>query len=205
MPSVCFVSSLFVALQLFGVLGAAPRVAADAASLFDRGVTWERFFNSVRRQKDVWQRNAATAEVPADLAARLSRVRAGLRMLVVTEDWCSDSVNTVPYIAKLSERVGIELRIVDRVVGAPLLNQYRTLDQRIATPLVVWIRDGHDAGAWVERPTALQKLFVAMRNAHDNERLVRKEEWYRQDRGQSTLTEIVALLERAPTGVAVSK
>ena len=32
----------------------------------------------------------------------------GLRLLVVAEDWCSDSVNTVPYLATLATRAGVE-------------------------------------------------------------------------------------------------
>ena len=202
MPGLQMVSPFLFGLHL---LGASPAAPVDVVSLFNRGAAWEQFLKAAHRQSELWQKNALAAEIPPDLIARLRRIRSGLRMLVVTEDWCSDSVYTIPYIAKLTERVGIELRIVDRVVGGLLLNQHRTPDQRIATPLVVWIRDGHDAGAWVERPTALQNWFVAMRNAHDKERLARKEEWYRQDRGQSTLAEIVALAERVPTGVAVSK
>jgi hypothetical protein len=145
------------------------------------------------------------AQVPTDLTDRLNLIRTDLRMLIVAEDWCSDSVHTVPYIAKLAEVSGIELRIVDRVTAHPLLKQYQTPDHRLATPLVVWIRHGRDVGAWVERPSTLQAWFVAMRSAHDDERMTRKEEWYVRDRGRSTLAEIVALAERPTTAAAVSK
>jgi hypothetical protein len=178
-------------------LGSMPPIsAAEAASLFDQGVTWDQFLRSVRAQKGLWQDTAARTVMPPGFAERLKRVSSGLSMLVVTEDWCSDSVQTVPYIASLAARVRVDLRIVDRTIGKPVMIRYPTPDHRLATPVIVVIRDGRDVGAWIERPAPLQAWFLAMRRQHDSQRLARKEEWYLQDRGHSALSEIVDLAEK---------
>ena len=52
--------------------------------------------------------------VPSDVVERFRRVSGGLRILVVAEDWCPDSVNAVPYIAGLASSASVPLRIVDR-------------------------------------------------------------------------------------------
>jgi hypothetical protein len=189
-----------LALYLLGFSSTTPTSVVEGASLFDYGVTWEQFLRSVRVQRHLWQDTASRTEVPPEFVERLKRVSSGLRILIVTEDWCADSVHTVPYIARLAERVGIGLRIVDRTTGKPVMSRYRTLDHRVATPLVLLIRNERDVGAWVERPMALQSWFLAMRSQHDSQRLARKEEWYTRDRGDSTLAEIVALAEKAGGG-----
>jgi hypothetical protein len=192
--------SFIIALYLLGLSSRPQLSSVERASLFDQGVTWEQFLKSVRIQRRLWQDIASRTEIPPEFVDRLKRVSSGLRILIVTEDWCSDSVHTVPYIARLAERVGIGLRIVDRTIGKPVMSRYRTLDHRVATPLVLLIRNDRDAGAWVERPSALQAWFLAMRSQHDSQRLARKEEWYIRDRGESTLAEIVTLAEKAGGG-----
>jgi hypothetical protein len=42
----------------------------------------------------LWRRNIAEATVAPELVQRLTRVGNGLRVLVVAEDWCPDSVHT---------------------------------------------------------------------------------------------------------------
>src|SRR5580704_16580941 len=111
--------AVVVALSLFGCAFAAPISTIEAASLFDRGVTWEQFLRSVKVQERRWRTNASWTEIPSELVERLKRVSSGLRILIVTEDWCADSVHTVPYIARLAERARIDLRIVDRTIGKP--------------------------------------------------------------------------------------
>jgi hypothetical protein len=61
---------------------------------------------------------------------RLKRVRGGLRVLIVAEDRCADSVHTVPYIANLAAAAGVDLRIVDRAAGEPIMSAHRTRDGR---------------------------------------------------------------------------
>jgi hypothetical protein len=166
--------------------------------VFDRGVSFDAFLASATSQRELWHDNASRAEVAPELIDRFRRVAAGLRLVIVAEDWCPDSANTVPYIARLAADTSVDARIVDRAAGAALMDRHRTPDGREATPTVVLLRDGRDAGAWVERPAPLQSLFLSI--AIDPEaarRFADRQAWYAADRGRTTLEEVVALAERS--------
>jgi hypothetical protein len=165
--------------------------------LFDSGLTFAQFIDRATIQRDAWLENASRTDVPHDAVNRLKRVRNGLRVLIVAEDWCADSVHTVPYIANLAAAAGVDLRIVGRAAGAAIMSAHRTRDGRPVTPIVVLLRHDHDVGAWVERPAALQQMFFAMATNPDAARqFAERATWYDEDRGRTTIAELVALAER---------
>jgi hypothetical protein len=122
---------------------------------------------------------------------------------VVAVDGCSDSVNTIPYLARMMEQVpGVELRIIGSTAGRAIMDAHRTPDGRGATPTVLLLdADYVERGAWIERPAALQSWILAQKGVlDDTEVFTRKMRWYDEDRGRQTVEEIVALMERAPRG-----
>ncbi len=189
--------SISVALALLVAAQTSGGNAADMARLFNQGLTFSQFLAHARAQREVWLTNAARRDIaPADIE-RLKRVRSGLRMLIVAEDWCPDSVHTVPYIANLAAAAGVEMRIVDRTAGDALMAQHRTRDGRKVTPTVVLLRNDRDVGAWVERPAVLQALFFSMATDPESARqFADRPSWYEHDRGRTTIDEVIALTEQ---------
>jgi hypothetical protein len=187
----------------FALLVAAVQTAAaspTAMNLFNQGRSFGDFVGRVNAQRDVWRKNVADASVPADLLSRFSRVAPGLQLLVVAEDWCPDSVHTVPYIARMADGASVELRVVDRKDGAPIMQRHTTPDGRQVTPTVVLLRHGQDVGAWIERPVPLQRLFQSLADPESARQFADRERWYAADRGRTTLTELVQLAERTNDG-----
>jgi hypothetical protein len=167
-------------------------------SLYERGSDWPRFVASVRVHPDLWHRDDARTPVPHALVDRLARVGRDLRLLIVAEDWCTDSANTIPFVAHLASLAGVELRILDRTSGASLMTRHPSGDGRGVTPLVVFIRDGQDRGAWVERPQPLQEAFRRMADdPASHHRAAERQSWYDADQGRTALEEIVAAAERS--------
>jgi hypothetical protein len=188
-------------LTLFLAAGPA-QTSAQAVAVFDQGLPWTEYLAGAQQQRVTWVRNAGR-DVPAALVDRLRRAGAGLRLLVVAEDWCSDSVNSVPYLGTLAAKAGVDMRVVNSEVGKPLMEAHRTPDGRAATPTVILIRDGKESGAWVERPAALQAWFLDMTDKIDStERQQRKMNWYDWNRGHDALREIVVLAEQSVKGAA---
>jgi hypothetical protein len=184
-------------LVLFAAAETAASPATGAERLFNRGVTWQGFLAAATAQRDAWLKTTASAGAPSTMIERLKRVSGGLRLLIVAEDRCPDSVNAVPYIAALASSASVPLRILNRTLGEPLMNRYRTPDGRTATPTIVLLRNGHDVGAWVERPAVVQQWFLSMAtNPESARRFGDRESWYASDRGHSVLAEVVALAER---------
>lgn len=190
MPQLCL-------LCLLAVLAQQPGVGpVDAEPVYRNGKSWEQFLGEVSAQRELWQKVDSDASVPPELIERVSSSGNGLSILVVAEDWCPDSVFTVPYVARLASSAGVPLRVVDGKAGAALTAVHRTPDGRTATPTIVVLRNGRDAGAWVERPAELQNMFLSMSTNPENaKRFSQRRAWYESDRGLSALREIVALIE----------
>jgi len=96
------------------LLAAALAPANDLQALFEHGQTLDTFLAAVSAQRELWTANARRMDVPGALVRRLARVNQGLQFLVVGEDWCVDSANTVPYVAALAKQSQVPLRIVSR-------------------------------------------------------------------------------------------
>jgi hypothetical protein len=177
--------------------GAGARQDLDYASYYAKGITFAAFLHGTRSQRDEWHARYKGAAVTADLMTRLQALPDRRRILVVAEDWCVDSANTIPYIARLVDGAPerLEMRVIDSTLGAPVMNAHRTSDGRASTPTVVVLgEDGRLIGAWVEGPSALQawrmdeKTRLSRRELRDRTR-----EWYVEDAGKSTMAEIAVL------------
>jgi Thioredoxin len=125
------------------------------------------------------------------------------KLLVVAVDGCSDSVNTVPYIARLAEQVmGMELRIIDSNAGRPVMDAHRTPDGRGATPTVILLDASFtERGCWIERPTELRDYMLANKGKVEDKQLFdHKMTWYDEDKGTKTLADIAAMIAAAGKG-----
>jgi hypothetical protein len=182
----------------------APAVeSADLQTLYAAGQTFSQFLDSTRRRRDAWRRNYAEARTEPAALARAAAISGRWRLLVVTVDACSDSVSTIPYIAKLDEAVdAIELRIIDSQAGRRVMEAHPTPDRRAATPTIVLLdAEGNEVGCWVERPSPLQAWVLGEgAKLPDDEFYARKMDWYDADHGRETVKDIVAMIEAAAAG-----
>ncbi|MBY0489694.1 MAG: thioredoxin family protein [Gemmatimonadaceae bacterium] len=179
-----------------------PRAAADSAlaSLFERGVPYATFLANAKARRELWDRNSTWSTPPEALVQRARATGGGWKLLAVAVDGCSDSVNTIPYIAQLVALLpGVELRIIGSDVGRAIMEAHRTPDQRAATPTVLLLDATFvERGAFIERPPELQQWMLAQKGVmSDADAHTRKMAWYDEDKGVKTLAEIVALMERA--------
>lgn len=173
--------------------------APTLEELYRSGTTFPDFLAAATNRRELWHSNWTRAAVPDVLLTRARAVPGHWRILAVAVDGCSDSVNTIPYIAKLVELVdGLELRIVDSKQGREVMEAHRTPDGRAATPTVLLLRDDwSEAGAWVERPSHLQNWYIENRDTLESGALFeQKMKWYDEDAGAETVREIVEMLER---------
>ena len=167
------------------------------SALFESGKEWTPWLEGVNAQQATWKQVTSQANPPAALVDRLKKAGADLKILVVAEPACSDSVQSVPHIAKLADLAGVPFRIVPKSAGAPVYAKYKGPEGQELTPTVVLLRGGKDIGGWIERPEALATWYRANRASIERgELLQRKTAWYQWDRGTSSMTEIVALAEK---------
>ena len=175
---------------------AAPTI--DYPALFDKGVSYQDFLDAARSRRQEWLERSKDATVDGDAVARVRQLGSRRRLLVVAEDWCGDSSNTLPYLNRLAESAPelLDLRIIDSSAGRPVMEAHRTPDGRAATPtLIVLDEAGAYLGAWVERPSALQTWYIEQQDVLSTADLLdKKYKWYREDQGKSAIREVVDLL-----------
>ena len=185
--------------------GRPVQASEELEALYRSGIEFTEFLAAADRRRELWVDHYENGAVPPEVLARASAIRGTWRILAIAEDWCSDSVNTIPFLALLAERVdGIELRVIDSDAGRGLMEAHRTPDGRAATPTVLILDSAYEVvGCWVERPSELQKWALASRPGMTDEAfLTRKMAWYRDDAGASTVGEMVDLIEAASGGRA---
>lgn len=162
--------------------------------------TFDGFVEAAQANKQLWTTMYKLARVPDSFVERARALPDRLHLLVLNEDWCGDSVNTLPTIAKLASLVPekVDLRVLGRDANPDLMDAHLTGTSR-SIPIVIVLDDAYvERGWWGPRPKELQAWAVGPGKAlekADRYREIRR--WYARDRGLTTLEEIVALMEKA--------
>lgn len=186
---------------------AATRCVARADStllqLQTSGQTFADFLGAAKARREGWLKMADSARVDDALLARARAVGGTWKLLVVAIDRCGDSMNSVPYLAKLAELVpGIDLRIVLPVNGRTVQETHKSLDGRNATPTIVLLdANGNDMGCIVELPREIRQWAHGVRASVSSDSLhAGIAAFYAKDRGKGITTEAVEMLEAAKQG-----
>jgi hypothetical protein len=181
-----------------------PAQEIDYARHWEAASRFEAFLAGVEKRGDEWRASYAAAEsVSPELLGRVLAAGGRWRLLVIAEDWCGDSLHTVPWMARLAELApNLELAVAGGNVGRDVMEAHRTPDGRAATPTAVLLDEAFaERGCWVERPEVLQSWYLEREGRIPREELqARKYQWYAGDRGGETLREIVERIEAAAAG-----
>ena len=163
-------------------------------------MTFAQFLESARAKRDEWRQRYNDAAVTPEMVTRMRALPARRLILVVAEDWCSDSVQTIPYVARLVDGAPerLAMRIINSTVGRPVMEANLTPDGRAATPtIVVLTEDDVVIGSWVERPSTAQAWFLEQQKSVMQQPLHEQlMKWYRMTPVGTTMAELAALLER---------
>jgi hypothetical protein len=166
------------------------------AHLWDEALTLERFVGGSTQYREMWAGVHRTARVGDEMVVAATALGRPFRLLAIVEDWCGDAINTVPVVARWVERVPtLALRLVRRDEHPELMDRYLTGTSRSVPIVIVLTGTMEELGHWGPRPSALQEWVMAQRRAGAGKGLypeIRK--WYAQDRGESTLREILAVM-----------
>ncbi len=179
--------------------------AADStpAQLWALGMTFDAFHAGMSSRKAEWDTRIGWVAIPDAAAERMRAIRTPLRVLVVAEEGCGDSMNSLPYLVRLVALApDIQLRVVNSTVGRSIMEAHRTPDGRAATPTVV-VLDARDqvVACWIERPSALLAWSRTPKDSLPKEqRFGSRMAWYENDKGRSALAEWVPMLEAAAAG-----
>lgn len=180
----------------------AATALADLRDRWEEGHTWDDYMDrEVAAQRDLWEGVFRHGRVPLWATERIESLSRNWRLLVISEDWCGDASNLVPVIARLAEASPrVDLRIVKRDENPDLMDAYLTDGSRSIPIVVVLDQDFRPVGRWGPRPAELQEFVLREKRAglRPNAVIYRDtRRWYATDHGESTLRELIEVLESA--------
>jgi Thioredoxin len=191
------ISALVVVLGM-GVQAPA-RDGIDYASFYAQGITFAEFLSNAQALADEWRDTYTHATIDDQVLTRARALKGRWQLLIVADDSCHDSLNTVPYLAKLSEAVpdAISIRVVSSAVAQAVKDAHQTPDGRAATPTIVVLdARGEVKGVFIERPAALRQYIDehgAGKYPHEIRDL--RQRWYESDKGRHAVSEVLEIME----------
>lgn len=143
-----------------------------------------------------------TIKIPQEIKDKLANLKKEHLLLVISEGWCGDAAQIVPVMNKIAEESSkLELKIVLRDENVTLMDEFLTNGARSIPKLILVEKDTHIVrGSWGPRPHGALKLILDYKEKFgviDQEAKTELQKWYLQDKGISTMEEIVVLFENA--------
>ena len=167
------------------------------ADRLQRGSTFAELLSRPKDNSELWDAIYRRATISVESAVRVTALHQNWHLLVINEDWCGDSVNILPYLARLEEAsLHIEMRIVGRDANPDMMDAHLTGASRSIPIIMVYDDNFVEKGWWGPRPGPLQQWVVTEGLAlpkPDRYRHIRT--WYARDRGATPVSEILSIIE----------
>ncbi|MGD1007049.1 MAG: thioredoxin family protein [Ignavibacteriaceae bacterium] len=139
-----------------------------------------------------------TYVISEELKSLIENIKDKQLWMVITEGWCGDSAQILPYIVKMAElNPNVDLRILLRDSNPDIIDLYLTNGTRSIPKFVVFDLEGNELFAWGPRPKALQTLI----NGWKSEGIVKPELyekihlWYGRNKGKEIEAEFIQILK----------
>ena len=119
--------------------------------------------------------------------------------MVLTENWCGDSAQTLPYIAAMTtENPLIELRTLLRDSNPDVMDQYMTNGTRSIPKLVVFNPEGEELFRWGPRPQPAVNLINQWKSdgLEKPEWTEKLHLWYARNKGEEIEKEFIELIKK---------
>lgn len=153
---------------------------------------------SATQNADLWAAVWRRAVVPEEFVRRVAALGGAWHLLVLSEDWCGDAVNTVPVVARLAELApNVDLRVLARDENLDLMEAHLTGTSRSIPVVIALDEEFNERGWWGPRPKTLQQWVLGPGQALEKDARYREiRSWYAHDRGRATLEEVVGMMEK---------
>lgn len=164
----------------------------DFRKIWEGALTFDQFVAQARPEHQaLWQGIYRHAAAP-EWAVELLDGRA-LHLLAISEDWCMDTSNTIPFLQRVAEAVpGVDLRLILRDKNPAVMDRYLTNGSRSIPVLIILDGQFREVGKWGPRPADLQAWVMTNRPLLAKGEVVKEERrWYARDKGETTIREVL--------------
>lgn len=140
-----------------------------------------------------------TLKMDTEILAALQKINTKQTWLVIAEGWCGDVAQILPIIKLMSDSVdNIELKVVFRDENDTLMSEFLTNGAKSIPKLIILDEKLEIINHWGPRPEAAKNLILDYKAKHgivDEPAKIALQKWYLDDKGMTTMKEIVAMLQ----------
>lgn len=144
------------------------------------------------------ERIEKTYKVDEELSKAVKAITQPQLWMVLTEDWCGDSAQNLPYIAKIAAANSlINLRILLRDENLDIMDLYLTNGKSRSIPkLVAFDEEGKELFQWGPRPKDGQEFFDKAKadGLPKSEFIEKLHLWYAKNKGKNLEDEFKEIL-----------
>ncbi len=165
---------------------------------FDSGWTFEEYVDDVvEKHRDLWQAVYRRAGLPEEVQGRVQEISSTWKLLALSEDWCGDAVNSLPWVARLAEASpALDLRVISRDGNPEIMDAHLWGGRSRSIPVVILLNEDYEeVDWWGPRPSELQDWVLGEgQSLPTRERYREVRRWYARDGGQAILDEVLAMV-----------
>lgn len=140
-----------------------------------------------------------TIKLDAEIEKKLLNLKSKQTWLVIAEGWCGDAAQILPIIKLMAEASkNIDFKLVFRDENDALMNQFLTNGAKSIPKLLILDENSNIINHWGPRPEGAKNLIIEYKANHgivDEAAKIALQKWYLDDKGISTMKEIVAILQ----------
>jgi len=166
----------------------------------DRAISYDAYIDLLGSNLEVHNLHYKKYAVSEAMHAVLAQAQP-VKILVLTEPWCGDSVAIIPVVKKIvDEAHGWELKVLLRDENPDLMDKYLTKGSRGIPVFIFLDEECRVLFSFGPRPEAAQKIFELYRHDFragkmDKAEIIKKiRSFYAKDRGRAIETELIRLL-----------
>jgi hypothetical protein len=139
-----------------------------------------------------------TLKIDLEVEKTLQNLKSNQTWLVISEGWCGDAAQILPIIKLMAEASkNIDLKLVFRDENEALMNQFLTNGSKSIPKLLILDENSNVINHWGPRPEAAKNIILDYKANHgivDETAKIALQKWYLEDKGISTMKEIVELI-----------
>ena len=142
----------------------------DLRQWFEKGLTREQYINGMQIHKENLLKIYEAFHLSEANQERLRTVAAGIKVIVLTEDWCGDAMVNIPILLRIAEGANMDVRFILRDQNLELMDQYLTNGTARSIPIFIFIDDeGKELAVWGPRAAKVQERVNELKVKLPNE------------------------------------
>jgi glutaredoxin-related protein len=146
--------------------------------------------------KSRFARNLKQGVITKELTEVIRSINEKQDWIIITEPWCGDAAQIVPYLFKMAELNPLIKVVVQLRDSNSEIDSYLSHGKMSIPKLIVRNQEGIDLFVWGPRPQELETIYLELKNKNENIDDVKTilQKWYNEDKGQSLQLELLELL-----------